>query len=61
MEAEGYGAYLTQVRDRKAEETPFSAAGCFWGMQDLTAVRGVLFTRVGIHGGQGPSCDLPES
>ena len=53
MEAEGYGAYIDQVKEIKmTEQRAILAGGCFWGMQDLIRkYDGVLSTRVGYSGG----------
>ena len=53
MEAEGYGAYIDQVKESKmTEQRAVLAGGCFWGMQDLIRkYDGVLSTRVGYSGG----------
>ena len=53
MEAEGYGAYIDQVKECKmTEQRAVLAGGCFWGMQDLIRkYDGVLSTRVGYSGG----------
>ena len=53
IKAEGYGAYIDQVKEIKmTDQIAILAGGCFWGMQDLIRkYDGVLSTRVGYSGG----------